>query len=259
MKIAFCISGETDNYNVKLGPESMITYLRQQGHQVNIYGHTWKHCDVPTETDIIKFTELIIEDQEEIINSWVAKDPDRNGWSTNDDNKPHDEFFKEMLKTTHHKIGQHVGGWTNLQQAPAGYDLYVRWRWDLVVSNWWIDKPDMMNELINKQLLFLNTRADRGICMGMVPNNGFIRKGVIALEDTNFYLNSIAHSELCKVNIFHAIEHIWKDVSENPIAYHTLWSLLLLHYSTDYMSTELPNFAHFTREFHVRSNKNRED
>ena len=47
MKIAFCISGETREHNKFYGPDSMITYLMELGHTVDVFGHTWDHSEVP--------------------------------------------------------------------------------------------------------------------------------------------------------------------------------------------------------------------
>ena len=47
MKIALCISGETREYNKYHGPDTLITLLLDLGHTVDIFAHTWEHCERP--------------------------------------------------------------------------------------------------------------------------------------------------------------------------------------------------------------------
>lgn len=235
MKIALCISGETRHYNKYFGPEVFITWLMSHGHSVDVFGHTWTHCDVPSSSDIIRFKELLIEDQDTVISNWVLENPEKRGW-------PGD--FKdqaEMLNKTKAKCGQHVGGIKSLQMPNTeDYDVFIRWRWDLTINNDVLNgKMYMLDDLWLPKLEFTRTRSEP---VGITSCLSWLTAEYPSIEDTHYIFNKSAHKNLKQIDTLGAIEGIWNDGPDADfVSYHILWNYLLIRFGNIMLGTLLPD------------------
>jgi hypothetical protein len=241
MKIALCISGETREYNQFFGPDTIVTYLRSRGYQVDVYGHTWEHCENPRRSSVFDFKKLQIDNQDVLIRDWVNVDPSARLWGHNLDD------FEASLLETRKRIGQHVGGLISLQMPPVDtYDLVVRWRWDLQVSRWFIDRPEVMDYLVGSQFDFCNGRNTHNHNMAMTSNNSWINKDFTSIEDVFFILTKLAHEKLKTLHPLNIIADVWEHDNDQT-AFHILWNNILLCHVLDDMSMEIPNFTHFAQ------------
>jgi len=254
MKIALCISGETREYNQYLGPTSFINYLRSKGAEVDIYGHTWKHCGVPDESDTIKFKKLVIEDQK-VIDDWVDLNPMKNGWDT--EKEPHvssDEWFREVYHNTRVKIGQHIGGFNCLRMPdPDEYDIVIRWRWDLGLmgsddlqhrqGNGLFLIPEheqyLLDTIFYPKLEWASTRQQP---FALTSSESYLAQYGPCLEDTHYVFNKQAMRCIHKLDLHFQIVKIWEG---GKIGYHTLWNKLLADKGGIKIGTHLPNVIKF--------------
>ena len=254
MKIALCISGETREYNQYLGPTSFINYLRSKGAEVDIYGHTWKHCGVPDESDTIKFKKLVIEDQK-VIDDWVDLNPMKNGWDT--EKEPHissDEWFREVYHNTRVKIGQHIGGFNCLRMPdPDEYDIVIRWRWDLGLmgsdnlqhrqGNGLFLIPEheqyLLDTIFYPKLEWASTRQQP---LALTSSESYLAQYGPCLEDTHYVFNKQAMRCIHKLDLHFQIVKIWEG---GKIGYHTLWNKLLADKGGIKIGTHLPNVIKF--------------
>jgi hypothetical protein len=242
MRIALCISGETREYNTFLGPELFIEYLRSKGCTVDIYGHTWKHCEEPKQTNIIKFKELLIEDQS-IIDRWVDENPNAHGWDTpRPVHMQADEWFGRLYHNTRVKTGQHIGGFTCLKMPEFNaYDLCIRWRWDLTLdlNHEW--QESAMEHQFYPSLKWVSTRHDDAVCTTSAESH--IANYGPCLNDTHIAFNKLAMHNLKNLNVN---ERIVKEWEGSKISYHTLWNQLLAYGCNMRIYTNLPNLTSFT-------------
>ena len=243
MKIALCISGETREYNTFFGPEVFVEYLRSKGCTVDIYGHTWKHCVEPSQTSVIKFKELLIEDQA-IIDRWVDENPNAHGWDTpRPDNMQADEWFGRLYHNTRVKVGQHIGGFTCLKMPEFNaYDLCIRWRWELGINlktHW---QQAAMENQFYPSLEWVSTRANDAVCTTSCES--YIANYGSALDDTHYAFNRLAMLGIKNLNVNERIVQQWGG---GKISYHTLWNRLLVHGCNMRIYTNLPNITYFTK------------
>jgi hypothetical protein len=248
MKIALCISGETREYNDYFGPSSFINYLRSKGAEVDIYGHTWTHCNVPEESDTIKFKELLIEDQT-IIDDWVNLNPMKNGWDTK--KEPHvsaDEWFEEVYHNTRVKIGQHIGGFNCLRMPDAEqYDIVIRWRWDLGIMGSDIKHDDglpehehyLLDTIFYPKLEWASTRIEP---LALTSSESYYAQYGPCVEDTYYLFNKRAMRCINKLDLYFQIIKLWEG---GKIGYHTLWNRLLADKGGIKIGTHLPNVTKF--------------
>lgn len=263
MKIALCIAGETREYNSFFGPDTLITHLMEAGHTVDIFGHTWDHCEKPIE-DMFKFKKLVIEDQLKIVEDWVNKNPEQrlyNEWDhENDCDGP-----LETIEVTRAKIGQHVSGLKSLQMPETDdYDLFIRWRWDLKIewNQQWIDK-DAVNKpaaIYNADLYsrdyrntvvkfmydqWVNYLENRNqIPMVITDSIGWVGLHNWAIQDTHFLLNKLAHKNIKNLNWETEIAQVWNETSK--CSSHMLWNHLLIRQAKCMIRQSLPNVTVFT-------------
>ncbi len=242
MRIALCISGETREYNTFLGPEVFVDYLRSKGCTVDIYGHTWKHCGEPIETNVIKFKELLIQDQA-IIDRWIDKNPNAHGWDTpRPDNMQADEWFARLYHNTRVKIGQHIGGFNCLRMPNHNnYDLCIRWRWDLTLNlnHAWEESameyqfyPILESTSTVEEALAV-TSCESGVAL-YGPN----------LEDTHYAFNRSAMNNINNFDLYNSILSVWNG---GKISYHTLWNKLIIIHARTPIRTTLPNLTSHTK------------
>lgn len=267
MKIAICISGETRDWDdyPSLNLEYFINKLENDGHGVDVYAHTWKHCELPR-SDRVKFKELLIEDQEHLVD-WIKEDwinridvPESYCEILSYDGMNHDDFdFKlidfenlsddqinEICEFSRRSYGQHVSGWRSFQLSNSGYDVYLRWRWDLVFT---LQHEDMNNNdyryyldmnyfhIINS-MNNLNTLTD-----STIDNLGVMFAGAIiyrlktepCVEDTHFIFSNHTKQQIDNTNIYDLLDVLFDyDKTLMKLGPHSIWTWLM----TDALNVE---------------------
>jgi len=264
MKIAICISGQTRDWHDY--PSKNLAYfistLEAAGHEVDVVGHTWSHCIPPSE-EHVKFKKLIIEDQV-IIDDWVKKDwinritlndelcdlfnydpSDQYGFdmTTLEYDNLSDDHINKILQNCRAGYGQHVSGWKSFQLADDGYDIYLRWRWDLVftkdnsntsndeynlVIDYWA--PYLIDIITSFHSVSFSSAGNLNILFG---NNTIIYHAYKACVDDIFFgFSSLAKEKINAVDIFDAIDLCFhpmigdniKCLEMNRALYHTFWT-----------------------------------
>jgi hypothetical protein len=264
MKIALCIAGETRDYNTFFGPDTIITHLMENGHTVDIFGHTWNHCEKPVE-DIFKFKRLLIEDQLKVIEDWVNGYPEKRQFAywdhENDGYGP-----LEDIEVTRAKIGQHVSGWKSLQMPETNeYDLFLRWRWDLKLewNQTWLTLPGqqkrdpsiqphdktlleskipVIKEMFNQWVDYVATKDDLPVIL--TDGHGWVGEYSWTIQDTHFFLNKSAHKNIKNTEWGPAIQKVWNETSK--CSSHMLWNHLLIKAAKCVIRQSLPNATAFT-------------
>jgi hypothetical protein len=258
MKIAICISGQTRDWDDE--PSKNLAYyiscLEKYGHEVDVVGHTWSHCTPPSE-EHVKFKKLIIEDQV-IIDNWVLTD-----WTNrltfnkelcelfNYDPTDHDEYdlknieYDRLSNDTINKVlqycragyGQHVSGWKSFQLADNGYDMYIRWRWDLIFTNL-VDTKSDIKDIIDFYVPYINEviKSFHSLTFSSTDNlhvlfggNSIIHtKDRSCVDDLFFAFTSTAKQKIDGIDIFDAIDKCFDPTMHhtplNKALYHTLWT-----------------------------------
>lgn len=236
MKIALCISGETREFNIYYPPNNYITWLREKGHTVDVFAHTWSHCEKPQPT-IFNFKQLIIEDQDKVIGDWSNVDPEFRSFSFWDEEN-NCRGVPQPLEVTKEKIGQHVSGWKCLQLPETDdYDFVIRWRWDLAIATR-EHVPEIMDILYPPQLDYISTYNEKPLCMtDCVSRWGRFN---LELNDIMYLINKPAHINIKNSPWEQAVLDAWAE-EENPCSYHTLWNLMLGVSAKAEISTMLPD------------------
>ena len=253
LSIAIALSGETRNYNEQNGPDSIINFLRSRGHLVHLYGHTWDHCEVPNNSSMFK--HLSVESQS-TIDSWIKEDFMLRAWSNRAFNPTcklidmsSEEFVKRILAESRAKYGQHFSGLKSIYSVPKNiYDIIIRWRWDLTISPYYLNSIDLMN-IFHTRLEWLNQKNLENFNVIQCSSNSWANAYGYAIEDTNFYINKHAHTNLLKMNISDRFDRVFLKLSGNEkCSYHTLWTELLTQTTENELAFELPNITCFTSE-----------
>jgi hypothetical protein len=151
MKVAICLSGETRIFNRYVQKfNNLISQSKQEGITVDLYGHTWDHCDIDFETGLLK--QLKIENQK-VIDDWVKEDFIKRTYYDPADLIPVDKDFISLNIDRSRKVyGQMFSGITSLQMPDDSYDLYIRARWDTIPMSSNFD-PIFFKMLTTKQEL----------------------------------------------------------------------------------------------------------
>lgn len=264
MKIAICLSGETrdwDDYSSK-NLAHFISNLEANGHEVDCFGHTWSHCKPPSQKSV-KLKKSIIENQK-VIEDWVMGDwekrltfnneicedmeynpMDHHGYdhSKIQYKNVSDEMVEKILDYCCRGYGQHISGWKSFQLADEGYDLYVRWRWDLIFckddeSNHMSDYKkviDFWQPFIEVAFKALSTTSfsdaqDIGVAF---TGNAIVKKANHACIDDLFMIfTPKVKSIIDTIDIYDAIDLRFLDTGNdnmeyNKALYHDLWTWTL--------------------------------
>jgi hypothetical protein len=262
MKIAICISGQTRDWHDY--PSKNLAYfistLEAAGHEVDVFGHTWSHCIPPSE-EHVKFKKLIIDDQV-IIDDWVKQDwanrltlndtlCDLFNYDTYDqgafdmttleyDNLS-DDHINKILQYCRAGYGQHVSGWKSFQLADDGYDMYLRWRWDLVFTkDNSIASSDQYRYLIDYWAPYLQDiiTSFHSVSYSSTDNinilfggNTIIHNAYSACVDDIFFgFSLLAKQKINAIDIFDAIDTCFDPIHNdgfpyiNKALYHTFWT-----------------------------------
>lgn len=250
MRFAIAISGETRNYNEQNGPDTIIKYLESQGHVVDLYGHTWDHCEVPFNKNIFK--NFVMEPQS-IIDDWIKEDFMFRAWSHVEYNPTcrlsdmtPDEFVHRILMTSRAKYGQHFSGLKSIHMVPLHqYDIVIRWRWDLRIAKNILQSDDMMDSF-HKRMHWLERKNHQDFVVIQCSSNSWGSFWNYAIEDTHFFINKHAHEKLLEMSISDRFDSVFRKQNTNEkISYHTLWTELLCQSRIDF-SFELISMTCFT-------------
>ena len=264
MRLAICISGETRSWGEY--PSKNLAYfistLEKAGHEVDVFGHTWDHCEQPSQ-EHVKFKKLVVTDQD-VIDEWVKED-----WinrislshelceSYGYDQYNHEAFDMakikyenlsddartEILNSSRVGYAQFISAWTSFNLPDDTYDMCLRWRWDLIFSN--IDSTSQMDDYkqIIDQYGFLYTEilvtASRTQNSSSDDLDVFFNGNTMingqddsVVDDTNF-----AFSRRARRAIGHEVDNIYLILDEyinsldNPWLYkwldHKTWTWLM--------------------------------
>ena len=267
MRLAICISGETRSWGEY--PSKNLAYfistLEKAGHEVDVFGHTWDHCEQPSQ-EHVKFKKLVITDQD-VIDEWVKED-----WinrislshelceSYGYDQYNHEAFDMakikyenlsddartEILNSSRVGYAQFISAWTSFNLPDDTYDMYLRWRWDLIFSN--TDSTSLMDDykqvidqycwfyteiLVTASRTPYSSPDDLNVYFTgntMIRNNN--QQQDIVIDDTNF-----AFSKTARISIGHEVDNIYLILDEyinslkNPWLYkwldHKTWTWLM--------------------------------
>lgn len=158
IKIAVCISGETRTWNTLTDPEKrshayqLEMFLQRMKDilkcDIDVYGHTWDHCDIPQETNFFKHDNLTISNQDFILGNWLREDIfnrlivyDMNITEIPTEHKsflgkdPH-AFLESFVHSGKKAWGQYFSHQLCVESIPniMEYDYIIRWRWDLALE-----------------------------------------------------------------------------------------------------------------------------
>jgi len=258
MKIAICISGETRSWDndPSINLAYYVSCLEKSGHEVDVVGHTWSHCTPPSE-EHVKFKKLIIEDQV-VIDNWVLEDWVNRLTFNNElcelfnyDHNDHAGFdltnieYDRLSSDTINKIlqycrasyGQQVSGWKSFQLADDAYDMYIRWRWDLIFTIDNILMSDYKNiidfyvpyidQIITSfHSLTFSTTDNLHVLFG--GNTIIHSRDKSCVDDLFFAFTSVAKQKIDAVDIFDGIDKCF-DINIGPQnlnkpTYHNLWT-----------------------------------
>lgn len=240
MKIAVCISGETRNFNRVLGmsdhrgPMDFVNELRKFFPTVDVYGHTWAHCELPKQ-DPVKFTKLQVDDQS-MIDDWVSGDFLNRAYSNRDMWNPQNKlsslgpqkFVDIHLQRSRAAYGQVFSAFRCFELVPRGhYDVVIRYRWDLEH----LGDTDHFEKTVVDRIHWLSRRTAQDVAAGMSTCNTTVYTGnplAITLEDTFFMVNTRGHEYLLADSIEHRLSVIFEGAwgGEKSEA-HTLWNLVI--------------------------------
>lgn len=255
-KIAICVSGETHSWN-DLNKKSLLEVKKRlvaRGHEVAIYGHTWKHCEIEKPTF---FESLIVDDQDDIrkyiiqdslLRTIYISDKRNNYASYTDDIKIHIERTVGIL-------GQMFSVHRCLHRTPVGYDVYIRWRWDnkfghasdVNVPDSNIDS-DIELLLMNIETLpssgkdFLSTIADLRFNGITQIQNTTLSHTEACFVDFIFAFSKNAHMKIVRDKTFES--HVDDILKHRPVLHrimsHEIWEIIFHRY--DFKGrTSLPN------------------
>ena len=203
-----------------------VNFLREWGHDVVLFGHTWKHSlpnDIPI--DFTLFDDIRITDQQKL-REWILED----------------EESRKIAPTVDETIDRFLGQvWSGIHcfttfghRCIEDYDFHIRWRWDLFFD---IEKDeffqnragDFNNELYrsyeeDSHIPSIIT-SSMGSLFGYELNDQIVYKGTI--EDRFFALNKSSMERIICLDtndILSSTLKFYKNLkSENFKSPHTLW------------------------------------
>lgn len=235
MRIAVCLSGETRTFNLKKeghrNPADFIDELKKFCPQVDVYGHTWAHCEEPV-TERFVFAALMMEDQN-IISEWVKEDfvnraySNRSGWNQQvklSDMTP-EEYVEKSLARSRQAYGQVFSGFKCFSMVPVNYyDVVIRYRWDLEH----IGDTEHFEKTVVRKIKWLVEKQAQGYPFGVATSNSWIGSGhppTVTMEDTFFMINALGHEYLISTTIQEKLETVFEQAWGNEKSEaHSLWT-----------------------------------
>ena len=247
--IAICVSGEVRTW-FQSGKETLkyfISRLESNGHTVQVYGHTWKHCEIE-KPDF--FESLIIDDQQKLYDFINEDKITRVIYSsdvrTNYTNHTGDIALHIANSTA--ILGQIFAFHRVMRNAPVGHDIYIRWRWDNIFTDYLDEFNSHLTEeekeayiklfiaqiesIVSIRSNFLSSHCDL-VFRGM--SNNFENKVSdvhISFVDFVFALDKHAHMKIHKDADFES--HMFEKIKQSPVlsrpGTHQVWTYLMDRY-----------------------------
>lgn len=229
LKIAILVSGEIRNWNA--GPCDHLINFRniiQRDYvntKVDIYGHTWSHCDIEN----IKYKELfsgIIVDDISMISDWVCSDILLRGIITGDEKYTRETALDSIINSSIQHYAQITGFMAGLRGIPENYDYVIRVRWDLEynITRERLDELFLiLDEFIKKDVVLLSHKTSL-----QYLDSPFIRDVVkISIQDNFFILSKPAFQAMKDRSYFEVFDNILRKShrGDNIPSDHGLWSL----------------------------------
>lgn len=269
-RVAICVSGEVRTYQ-KSGRAYLVDFierLERMGIEVDVFAHTWEHCDNIPYDDAI-FKKLSVTDCNDI-GDWIRSDitarilthPDIEHTTPNDINS--------LIEISNYGYAQVFGMYYALQLAAPGYDLYIRWRWDLMYGVTYSPQPDqaMIDVIVDHTVNLLHSLivgesyTDPKAFM-YAMNASIIHSNLQEYEYTSnlplrnlindlfFVLDKSAYRKLMKRDIATVLHEIMSSIppKRRPgYKNHGLWNIMMHGYDVRISVGELPNIFVFDRQ-----------
>jgi hypothetical protein len=236
MKIAVCISGETRNFNQVLsagsrGPLNFVAELKKFFPTVDVYGHTWAHCELPDQNQLT-LKKLRVDDQS-IIDDWVKDDfvnrafSLRQVWNNSNrlTNMDPNSYVRNYLQKSRESYGQIFSAFYCFALVPLDtYDIVIRFRWDL--SH--VGDENFFKKTVINRIKWLSQDPQQGKPCACGTSNSAISSGdppFIEIEDTFFMFNKLGHRYICAASVENKLDCIFESRWGNEkSSAHTLWA-----------------------------------
>jgi len=260
LKIAFCISGETRNFGDKefsnVHYPVFIDTLRNLGHDVDLYGHTWTHCNI-SQINKKEFVNFKIQDQQ-VIDNWIKQDLFvRHANKVPVDISNFD--IEDIAKKGRAVYGQTWGFWecVNLIESIDQYDILIRYRWDLGFEK---NERDIHN--FNIEMFDIELHREAAGCASgesrftsdlRFPNKcDSVVRGTI--DDVVMIFNSNAFRKMHKsYDRYEDISTVLHHIAQNErrglpiVEAHALWYTVLINQLHIEIATTIPSIFKLTR------------
>lgn len=232
LKICICVSGQVRTFMQRENMlDAFIDFLKHSGHSVQVIGHQWKQDQQLVTDKGIKFNNIVVEDQNNIIEyvkeNIVLRKVINNHKSVKADHPNFINYYTEKAPATY---GQMWGAWNCLSTVRTDFDLVIRWRWDLAfeIKNY----DDALSRLFNVAIMQA-AKTTYPICI--TTGDGTLSPGrhpedfTGAICDTIMVFNMPALKKIKGTNIRQALDNVLQKnlVSALSNDAHTLWYSLL--------------------------------
>lgn len=232
LKICICVSGQIRTFMQRENMlDNFIDFLTHHGHKVTIIGHQWKQDQHLVTDKGIKFNNIIIEDQKDII-EYVKENIMLRKVITDDKTikADHPDFIKYFTEKAPATYGQMWGAWNCLSSVRTDFDIVIRWRWDLGfdITNY----DDALSRLFNVAIMNLS-QTTYPVCLTSADGHLVVGRhledftGVLC--DTVMAFNIPALKKIKQINIRQALDNVLEQKAyyDRTPTSHTLWYSLL--------------------------------
>lgn len=262
-KIAILVCGEIRTWNdgaadslFNLIKSIESEYISSEG-KIDIFGHTWSHCDTTNIKFSDKFKHIQIDDQS-MIDEWVLEDMLlRGAWSPEYTNKftNDDDNIKKLLTTSRWAYAQIFGFCLGLKHVVDDYDFLIKVRWDLTFNQ----TKETLNELFDNLTAFRKHSAiflSYPTQITYLDNSiGLQDLAVIRVQDNYFVLNRQSLKSITEQNNVIGITTIMDKIIRGSLKdetrhTHYLWALFFGYFSRKIglsIYTALPNIGSILR------------
>jgi len=247
--IAICVSGEVRTWfqSGKKTLEYFISRLKSRGHDVTVYGHTWKHCEIE-KPDF--FQSLIIDDQQKLYD-YISEDKVTRVVYSADSRTNYSNHTADIslhISNTTAILGQLFGFHRVMRSAPVGHDIYIRWRWDNIFTDY-MDEFDskltdndkesyiklfiaQIESIVSSRENFISSYSTL-VFRGM--SNQYEKKisdAYVGFIDFVFCFDKHAHLKIRKDADFES--HMFEKIKQSPVlsrpGTHEVWTYLVDRY-----------------------------
>jgi hypothetical protein len=255
LKIAILVSGEIRNWNE--GPADHLINFKNILEKyyvkttIDIYGHTWSHCDVKNIKYKELFTRIEVNDVS-MITDWMSKDILLRGVMSPGKKYTKDTTFEILEKSSIQHYAQIVGFVSGLRDFSDQYDYVIRTRWDLeyLITRERLDEMFMSLEEYAKTdvILLAHKTSIRYL------ESAYLRDILnIGIQDNFFILTHVAYMAIVRRNIFEVLDNILMKShrGDDVPADHSFWALYFGYFSRKRnikMMATLPNIGSILRQ-----------